>query len=348
MNASNPIKLLIVDYMALARKILSEGLATPSIDVVATASDPWLAEKKFASTKPHVILLDVRPPVHHQAQWLREVIERRSTPIVLLTSLDPTQRRDVVESLRISEDLVLSKPPTGIAKNLSQMLPQIEAAVFRAHRAQRMRWQELGRPAILSPVATKKLGKYLIAIGASTGGTDALSAILSQLPRCTPGIAIVLHMPSGFTRTFAERIDKISELDVKEAVHGDVIAPGCALLAPGGQQMRVCLEAGSYTIKMGTAEKVSGHCPSVDVLMRSVAEQAGPRGIGIMLTGMGRDGAEGMLAMRKRGARTIAQDAASSVVFGMPREAFRRGAVQRLLPLGEIAREIGLIVEKQA
>ena len=129
---------------------------------------------------------------------------------------------------------------------------------------------------------------------------------------------------------------------------GSFLADLSALLAPGGQQMRVCLEAGSYTIKMGTAEKVSGHCPSVDVLMRSVAEQAGPRGIGIMLTGMGRDGAEGMLAMRKRGARTIAQDAASSVVFGMPREAFRRGAVQRLLPLGEIAREIGLIVEKQA
>jgi two-component system chemotaxis response regulator CheB len=260
--------------------------------------------------------------------------------MVLLTSLGQSDRRTVIEALSIKRSLVLAKPGTGLVENLGAMMEAIEGAVRRAHIDEWRRWQAKRRRGAVVPLPPTPGRDRIIAIGASTGGTEAIAEILSQLPRATPGVVIVQHMPKGFTRMFADRLNELSELEVKEAEDGDQLRPGRALIAPGGYQTRVVAAGSGYEVRVERAARVNRHCPSVDVLMRSVAEHAGASAVGVILTGMGDDGADGLRRMREAGAMTLAQDEASCVVFGMPREAVALGAAQEVLPIERIAESI--------
>ncbi len=341
MSAPPRTRLLVIDPMALVRQTLTRSLAnSASVQMVATAANAPLARRKILATRPDVILLDLRPPFEPEVACLHEVSTFLSIPFVLLTSLGQIDRRTVIEALNIKRSLVLAKPSTGLAEGLGAMMDAIEAAVRRAHLDEWRRWQAKRRRTALIPIAPTPGRDRIIAIGASTGGTEAIAEILSQLPRATPGIVIVQHMPSRFTGMFAERLNELSELEVEEAEDGDDLRPGRALVAPGGHQTRIVAAGTGYQVRVERAPRVNRHCPSVDVLMRSVAEHAGSSAVGVILTGMGDDGADGLRRMREAGATTFAQDEASCVVFGMPKAAHGRGGVDRLLPLAEIPREL--------
>ena len=334
-------KLCIIDYMALVRKVLQETFkASPTIQVVATASNALLARQKILTTPPDVLLLDLQPPIERDVACLGELLVHLPLPLVLLTGLDDAPRRAVMEALHIKREYILAKPRTGLGRGLEAMQGDLESALRKAYQENLLAWQNTRRPLLSLPRHCIDAPDRVIAIGASTGGTEALCEILSQLPCETPGMVIVQHMPEGFTRPFAQRLNALSALEVKEAADGDAVCPGRALLAPGGYQMRLVRASQGYRVRVTREEKVNGHCPSVDVLMTSVAKNAGARGIGILLTGMGSDGAEGMKAMRHTGAMTLAQDERTSVVFGMPKEAYQRGGVEKLVPLQDIAKHL--------
>ena len=238
----------------------------------------------------------------------------------------------------------MAKPTTDIARGLSAMLLELRTKIKIASTANVSHWKskrnDAPRRAIKADKALAESTDKVIAIGASTGGTEAIRTIISEFPATMPGVVIVQHMPGGFTKAFADRLNTQSAMEVKEAEEGDRVMPGRVLIAPGGLHMNVTRSGGLYQVRCRPGEKVRGHCPSVEVLMNSVAEYVGANAVGVMLTGMGRDGAEGMLAMKKAGARTLAQDEATSIVFGMPKEAYERGGAEKLVPLGEIARNV--------
>jgi two-component system chemotaxis response regulator CheB len=340
-SAPHRTRLLVIDALALVRKTLTHGLAgAATVEVVANASSARLAMRKIPRARPDVILLDLRPPLEPEIACLQEIATYAALPMVLLTSLGQSERRTVIEALNIRRSLVLAKPGTGLVEGLGTMMAAIEAAVRRAHLEEWRRWRAKRRRIVAPPAVTPPGRDRIIAIGASTGGTEAIAEILGQLPRATPGVVIVQHMPSGFTRMFAERLNELSELEVKEAEDGDEVRPGRALLAPGGSQMRIVAAGLGYRVRVEHAPRVNGHCPSVDVLLRSVAEHARAAAIGVILTGMGDDGADGLRRVHEAGATTLAQDEASCVVFGMPKAARDRGGVDRLLPLREIPRAL--------
>jgi two-component system, chemotaxis family, protein-glutamate methylesterase/glutaminase len=334
-------KLLIIDYMALVRKVLTKGFAFSStIDVVGAVSTTPLAARKILSAQPDVIVFDVQPPVAQEVRVLQELLADFPIPLVLLTGLDDADRLAVMGALHIPRPYVIAKPRSGLVKGLEARLDDIAAVVRQAHHHDVLAWQQKRQLPMVVPRPLVAAPERIIAIGASTGGTEAICQVLSPLPPETPGIVIVQHMPGGFTRKFAERLNDLAAMEVKEAEDGDRVYPGRVLLAPGGYQMRIACQAQGYMVRVARGAKVSGHCPSVDVLMHSVAQQAGPRSIGILLTGMGSDGAEGMKAMRQAGAITLAQDEHTSVVFGMPKEAYKRGGVEKLVPLYDMARQL--------
>ena len=334
-------KLLVIDYMALVRQVVVEGFGVSTgIDVVGAASNTLLAQRKILTAQPDVILLDVQPPIDRDIAFLQALLADFPIPIVLLTALDDADRRAVMGTLHIKRAYVITKPHTRLSQGLKARLGDIAAAVRKAHQDDVLVWQRKRRPPIVISRTLTAAPDRVIAIGASTGGTEAIRDVLSPLPYDTPGIVIVQHMPGGFTRKFAERLNELTAMQVKEAEDGDKVCPGCVLLAPGGSQMRVMRHGQGYTVRVEPGAKVSGHCPSVDVLMHSVAQHAGPRGIGILLTGMGSDGAEGMKAMRHAGAITFAQDEQTCVVFGMPKEAYQRGGAEKLVPLQDMAKQL--------
>lgn len=348
------IRVLVVDDSALVRNILSQGLSMdPNIEVVGTASDPYIARDRIVELQPDVLTLDVEMPRMDGVAFLRKLMPQYPIPTVMVSSLTQRGKQITIDALDAGAVDFVAKPTTNVAAGLNAMLAELRAKVKIAATANVSHWKGkkiVPRPQAGAVSGSKALAEStdkVIAIGASTGGTEAIRRIVEGFPPNTPGVVIVQHMPGGFTKMFAERLNQLSPMEVREAQDGDRIRTGLILIAPGGMQMKVVRSGGFYLVRCGGSEKVSGHCPSVDVMMNSVAQNVGSNAVGAMLTGMGHDGSDGMLAMKTAGARCIAQDEASSVVFGMPKVAFEKGGAERLVTLDKIAPSIlGLLENK--
>ena len=351
----NPIKVLIVDDSAVVRQVLTQLLEAESdISVMHAVSDPLLAMERMKSEWPDVIVLDVEMPRMDGITFLRKIMAERPTPVVICSTLTEKNAKTTVEALSAGAVAIITKPKLGLKKYLHDSIDDIVTAVRDAARVNAARLAahraaplpviaKHTADVILAPAdghAMTRTTERVVAMGTSTGGTQALEEVLTKLPRVTPGIVIVQHMPEKFTTAFAQRLDSICQIAVKEAQTNDRVIPGRALIAPGGKHMLLRRNGAQYFVEVVDGPLVNRHKPSVDVLFRSVAKAAGVNALGIIMTGMGDDGAAGLLEMRKAGARTIAQDEASCVVYGMPKEAVKRDAVEKIVSLDMIGREI--------
>ncbi|MDT0140056.1 chemotaxis response regulator protein-glutamate methylesterase [Acidovorax sp. PRC11] len=354
-----PIQVLIVDDSAVVRQVLT-GLLTeaPGIQVLYAAADPLLAMERMKQQWPDVILLDVEMPRMDGITFLRKIMAERPTPVVICSTLTEKGAKTTMEALAAGAVSIVTKPRLGLKQFLNEAADELVSTVRAAARAnvRRLARQPLA-PALAAPTgkftadailppgagrAMSQTTERVVAIGTSTGGTQALEEVLTALPRVSPGIVIVQHMPEKFTAAFANRLDGLCRISVKEAENNDRVVPGRALIAPGGRHMLLRRSGAQYHVEVVDGPLVNRHRPSVDVLFRSVAKCAGANAHGIIMTGMGDDGAAGLLEMHQAGARTTAQDEDSCVVFGMPKEAIKRGGVDRVLPLSAIWREIGV------
>jgi two-component system chemotaxis response regulator CheB len=340
------IRVLIVDDSALVRKILTQGLSQDSsIEVVGAAQDPYVARDKIIALKPDVLTLDVEMPRMDGVEFLRRLMPQYPLPVVMVSSLTQRGKQITMDALEAGAIEIVAKPTANVDNGLAVMMMELRTKIKIASVADVSSWKNSKVPrgeqkSVVSSKALAESTNKIIAIGASTGGTEAIKKVVSRFPSSMPGVVIVQHMPAGFTKMFAERLNGICAMQAKEAITGDRVIPDRILVAPGQKQMRVVRSGGQYQVVCKPGEKVSGHCPSVDVMMHSVARNVGANAVGVMLTGMGADGADGMLAMHNAGARNIAQDEASSVVFGMPKVAFERGGAERLVPLDRIANSV--------
>lgn len=334
------IKVLIVDDSALVRSILEAGLGKdPMIEVVGTAADPYVARDKILELEPDVLTLDVEMPRMDGVAFLQRLMPQFPIPVIMVSALTERGKKITMDALEAGAIDFVTKPSTGISRGLNAMMNELRDKVKIAAAADVSHWlnREVQRPKDQQEVRVLSGGTdKVIVIGASTGGTEAIRTMIKSFPASTPGIVVVQHMPPGFIEAFAESLDRQSAMTVKEAENGDRIIPGRVLIAPGGKQMKVYRSGGVYLTRIFEGERVNGHCPSVEVLMNSAAEHVGDNAVGVMLTGMGGDGAKGLLAMRKAGARTFAQDEKTSVVFGMPKVAHEIGAVEKMLPIDGI------------
>ena len=343
---------MIVDDMALVRDILAQGLAQdPGIEVVGTASDPYMAAKQIPQLKPDVLTLDVEMPRMDGVDFLRRLMPQYPLPVVMVSALTERGKKITLDALEAGAVDFVTKPSADVARGLSTMMMELRTKIKIASTANVSHWKNRRVSATgtvdkgSAPRALAESTDKVIAIGASTGGTEAIKDVITQFPVNTPGVVIVQHMPAGFTRMFAERLNSLCAMQVKEAEDGDRILTGRVLVAPGGNQLRVRRSGGTYLVDVKPGDLVCGHCPSVEVMMQSVAQHVGANAVGVMLTGMGHDGADGMKAMRDAGARCIAQDEQSCVVFGMPMEAHKRGGAEKLVPLNKIAAEVMLLLK---
>lgn len=333
---------LIVDDSAVVRQTVS-GMLSEEPDIsVSVASDPLIAMQKIAVQRPDVILLDIEMPRMNGLTFLGKLMRDDPIPVVICSAVAAPQSDPAFRALQQGAIDIVAKPKIGVREFLQESRVQLVDALKAAAIARRVEPRPF--PTAVPPRddarrSTKSNG--IVAIGASTGGTEALRVVLSGLPADAPGTLIVQHMPEVFTRHFARHLNSESLLDVKEAEHGDRVLSGRAFVAPGNRHMSLSKDRDGYFIAISDGPLESRHRPSVDVLFRSVAEHAAANAIGVILTGMGADGAEGMTAMKKAGAFTIAQDEKTSVVFGMPREAIARRSVDEVLPLHRIASAIG-------
>lgn len=337
MRLKQRIKVLIVDDSLVFRESLSREISKdPDIEVVGTATDPYMARDLIIKLKPDVLTLDVEMPKMNGIDFLKKLMPQYPLPVIVVSSVS----KNVLDALDAGAVEFVTKPnvtrPGGMASFVNELIIKIKIA-STAKVGNRKSDYTPSRPVANQGIDTMS---KIIAIGASTGGTDAIHTVISGLPRDMPPIVIVQHMPPVFTKLYAERLNNTCELEVKEAEDGDALRPGRVLIAPGNFQMRLAKRGTGYIVKCTQEEKVSGHCPSVDVLFDSVAAVAGKQSVGVILTGMGRDGANGLLKMKKTGAYTIGQDEKSSVVYGMPMVAYNIGAVDKQLPLDRIADEI--------
>jgi two-component system chemotaxis response regulator CheB len=347
---------LIVDDSAVVRQVLSTLIARdPSMRVQGTAPDPLYAWERMQQEWPDVIVLDIEMPRMDGITFLKQVMASRPTPVIICSTLTEKGTETSLQALAAGAVEIVAKPKLalkGYLESSSAMLLDVikGAAPARARAPVPPRPRpaaKLSADAVLSPpvgTALAQTTERIVAIGTSTGGTQALEAVLTALPRVSPGLVIVQHMPEKFTAAFAARLDGICEIEVREAAHNDRVLPGRALIAPGGRHMVVKRSGAYYYVEIVDGPLVSRHRPSVDVLFRSVAKAAGSNALGIIMTGMGDDGATGLREMREAGAHTLAQDEASCVVFGMPREAVKRGAVERTVTLAALAGEISRIL----
>ncbi len=328
-------KVLVVDDSAIVRKLLTEALSKePDIEVVGTAPDPYVARDKILSLEPDVLTLDIEMPRMDGLTFLKKLMQYRPMPVIVISSLGQASCEAAVTALREGAVEVIAKP--GGPYSVGDLKVELPAKIRAAARADVKRRHAPESPTATQSHAVPPRPDAVIAIGASTGGTEAIEAILTRLPATLPGIVIVQHIPAGFSRAFAERLNRVCACEVKEAETGDTLAPGRALLAPGNFHMLLERTPAGYRVTVKDGPLVCYQRPSVDVLFRSAARAAGAGAVGVILTGMGSDGAQGLLAMKEAGAYAIAQDEATSVVYGMPREAVRIGAVDRILPLGRI------------
>lgn len=352
------IRVMVVDDSAVVRQVLTQLLGSmPDIEVTHAVADPVLAMQRLAQARPQVIVLDVEMPRMDGLSFLRWLMAQQPLPVIICSTLTEQGAKTTAEALAAGAFAIVTKPRLGLKQFLQDGADDLVATVRAAARANVSRLAPRGATAaalppplptpkhnadvILPPASAPKAmvqtTDRVVAIGTSTGGTQALEAVLTALPRTAPGIVVVQHMPERFTAAFAERLNGLCAIEVKEAQTGDRVHAGRALIAPGGRHMVLRRNGAQYQVEVVDGPLVNRHRPSVDVLFRSVARGAGANALGVLMTGMGDDGAAGLLEMRQAGARTIAQDEASCVVFGMPKEAIRRGAAERVLPLPSIA-----------
>ena len=344
MTQGKKIRVLVVDDSAIARDMLERGLSLdPGIEVVGKASDAFSARDRIVLLQPDVITLDVEMPRMDGIEFLRRLLPQYPIPVVVVSAVTIEGSQRALDAMDAGAVDVVAKPDAKNREGFSVMLAELaekikEASIADIVKLRRVlpstsvanaaRVKERNHAAVSSSPSSR-----IIAIGASTGGTSVLNTIIPQFPADTPGIVIVQHMPPVFTRLFAEALNKTSKVEVKEAVSGDVVRTGLVLIAPGDFHLVIHKRGLEWYVECKTGEKVSGHRPSVDVLFNSVASEAGNKSIGLILTGMGKDGAAGLLAMRRSGARCFAQNEESSVVFGMPKEAWENGGAERLVPI---------------
>ncbi len=346
-HSGRKIRVLVVDDSAIVRKVLSQELAKdPEIEVVGAAPDPFIARDMILALKPDVLTLDIEMPRMDGLTFLKRLMRFYPLPVVVVSSLTPRGGDVALEAVDLGAVEVMCKPGSSFAVGdmAVELADKVKAAAHvkvRAAAADTVAVPPLGRLSLLRTTHS------VVAIGASTGGTQALQALLSSLPANSPGIVIVQHMPEHFTRSFADRLDSLCALNVKEAEDGDSVVPGRALIAPGGYHMELDRSGAVYKVRVRSGPLVSRHRPSVNVLFKSVAQYAGRNAVAAILTGMGNDGAEGMAEMKKNGAATIAQDEASCVVFGMPKEAIAAGGVDHVLPLSAIPAKILELVSRK-
>ncbi len=337
-----PIRVLIVDDSSLVRTLLTRALEEdPGLEVVGTAADPYEARDRILELRPDVMTLDVDMPRMNGIEFLRRLIPQHPLPVVMVSSLTRQGQQATLDALAAGAVDFVAKAESGDPAARGAMLRELRTKLHTAAIARvspgSERLRSTAAPTAPCGPDAEKNARRVIAIGASTGGTEAIKQIVTRFPAAMPPVLVVQHMPAGFTRMFAERLNQLSALTVREAADGDPVLPGQVLVAPGGLQMRLEGSPGALRVRCEALPLVGGHAPSVDVLMNSLARCAAKGSVGLLLTGMGADGAEGMCALRKAGGRTLAQDQATSVVFGMPRVAFERGGVEKLLPLGAIA-----------
>jgi two-component system, chemotaxis family, protein-glutamate methylesterase/glutaminase len=342
------IKVMVVDDSAVVRQVVSGLLdADPEIEVISAVADPLLAMVRMQSQWPDVIVLDIEMPRMDGITFLKKIMQERPTPVVICSTLAEAGAKTSIEALAAGAVAIITKPKLGLKQFLHDSSNDLITAVKTAARANVRRLtvsEKHNADIILAPApnhgAMIQTTERVVAIGTSTGGTQALEKVLATLPRVTPGIVIVQHMPEKFTAEFASRLNSLCQITVKEAQHNDRVLPGQALIAPGGKHMLLRRNGAQYFVEVIDGPLVNRHRPSVDVLFRSVAKCAGANALGVIMTGMGDDGAAGLLEMRNAGARTIAQDEDSCVVYGMPKEAVKRGAVEKTVALNAIGREI--------
>ena len=348
------IGVLIVDDSAVVRQVLSARLSSDAaIDVLGSVSDPIFAMEHMNRVWPDVVVLDIEMPRMDGITFLKKIMATRPTPVVICSTLTHRGAETTMEALAAGAVSIVPKPTTGLKKFIEDDSGDIVAAVKAAAAGNARRLQRINtamssavpRPAPIfagrdRPSALSTTTDRVVAIGTSTGGTQALEVVLTALPRVSPGIVVVQHMPEKFTAAFAARLDSLCEVEVKEAADGDRVLSGRVLVAPGGRHMELCRSGAQYRVRVFDGPPVNRHRPSVDVLFRSVAKAAGRNAVGIIMTGMGDDGARGLLEMHRTGAFTLAQDEATCIVHGMPKEAVLLGAVDREAPLSSIAEMI--------
>ena len=334
-------RVLIVDDSALVRRVLTEGLAKyPDIEVVGTASDPYIARECIVKLSPDVVTLDIEMPRMDGLSFLSKLMRHYPIPVIVVSSLTTEYSETALRALALGAIDVIAKPGSWSAT--AEVTDALAKSIRVASQARVQRPLDLAEGLLKPrrPISELDISQQVIAIGASTGGTQAIETVLRQFPADAPGTVIVQHMPERFTESFARRLNEQCSIHVREASDGDVIAAGLALIAPGDKHLVIQQSGTHWVARVKDGPKIHHQRPAADVLFQSVARAAGARAVGALLTGMGADGARGLLAMRDAGAHTIAQDEASCVVFGMPREAIRLDAASEVLPLNRIARHL--------
>ncbi|MBL4702831.1 chemotaxis response regulator protein-glutamate methylesterase [bacterium AH-315-I18] len=345
-----PVRVMIIDDSAVARQILTNNISTdPMIQVIGSATDPYDARDKIVKLKPDVVTLDIDMPRMDGLTFLRKLMKFYPIPVIIVSSLSQQGSQAAYDAMTSGAVDVVGKPST--TQQLKQLGSELQEKIKSAATAklpkyltttpQRTEQPELQSPAIVqSTISHPATPGVFVAIGSSTGGTQALRHLLAQLPANFPPVVIVQHMPLSFTESFAESLDRLSPMTVLHAQHGDKLQTGTVLLAPGETHMVIHPVGNSYEVRLKNGPKINRHRPSVDILFKSVAQHAGSKALGVILTGMGDDGARGLLAMHQKGSRTIGESESSCVVYGMPREAHEMGAVEVQLPLDQIARRL--------
>nr|WP_305778170.1 chemotaxis response regulator protein-glutamate methylesterase [Kiloniella sp. EL199] len=336
-----PIKVLIVDDSALMRELLKSLLSQdPSINVVGSAPDPFLAREMIKQLLPDVITLDIEMPKMDGLSFLEKIMTLRPMPVVMVSSLTQKGAEATMNALELGAVDFFPKPQLDMKRGIENRADEL---IYKVKTAARAKVQTLERhdnssesSSALSRIKFSTTEK-IISIGASTGGVEALRVVIKDLPANSPAVLVTQHMPEKFTQTFAERLNKISAVSVSEAKHGERVLPGHVYIAPGGKHLRLKRSGANYLCQLTDDAPVSGHKPSVDVLFSSTCDAAGKDAVGVILTGMGKDGALGMLEMRKAGAKTFGQDEGSCVVYGMPKAAYDVGAVENQLPISKMA-----------
>ncbi|XTI71791.1 protein-glutamate methylesterase/protein-glutamine glutaminase [Acidithiobacillus sp. AC3] len=349
----NPIRVFIVDDSAVVRQILQAALdQDPGIQVQGTAQDPLFAWQRIQGQWPDVLIVDIEMPRMDGISFLRKIMAEHPLPVLICSSLAESGSQVAIDALAAGAVQIITKPQSGVREFLQKDAPAIIQAVKTAARARVRALPQASAAA--SPAKTaassglqllaQRSTEKVIAIGTSTGGTQALEFVLQRLSATLPGLVIVQHMPEKFTAAFAARLNSISALEVREAQDGDRVLSGRALIAPGGKHMRLARSGAQFIVQVFDGPLVKHHRPSVDVLFRSVAEVAGRNAWGVIMTGMGDDGAQGLVTMHQAGAHTLAQDEESCVVFGMPKEAIRLGGVDEILPLEQIPQRLQQLI----
>lgn len=338
---SAKIKVLIVDDSAVVRKVFREELSREKdIEIVGTAPDPYVARDKIVKLKPDVVTLDIEMPRMDGITFLRKLMKHYPLPVIIVSSLTKKGGKLALEALSLGALEVISKPSSAysVGEMSVQLIDKIRAVARIKVEKKEDRENIKSNQIAVAPRALSETTNKIIAIGASTGGTEALKVVLTAMPPNAPGILVVQHMPANFTTSFAERLNELSAITVKEAADGDSVVNGLALIAPGNYHMLLKRSGARYYVQVKQGPLVHHQRPAVDVLFHSVANYAGSNAVGAVLTGMGSDGALGLLKMKEAGARTLAQDEKSCIIFGMPKEAIKLGGAEKVVPLDKIAK----------